>query len=161
LDQESLFQTYSDSPIGWLKISATNIGITSIQFVDDEPTDPVEEHSILDVCVEQLRQYFQAQREVFDVPLVIPGTDFQQQVLYVVADIPFGMTTTYMEIARKINNEGAVRAVGMANRTNAIPIIIPCHRVLGANGKLTGYAGGLWRKQWLLEHEGALLNFGI
>jgi methylated-DNA-[protein]-cysteine S-methyltransferase len=102
---------------------------------------------------EQLGEYFAGERQQFDVPLKLAGTPFQQRVWQELVRIPFGTTTTYAELARRVGQPTASRAVGHANSRNPISIIVPCHRVIGANGKLTGYAGGIDKKQWLLEWE--------
>lgn len=105
----------------------------------------------------QLEEYFAGKRRVFSVPFAAKGTAFQQQVWHALSEIPFGVTCSYADIARRIGNPAGVRAVGLANGRNPISIIVPCHRVIGASGALTGYGGGLERKRWLLQHEGALL----
>jgi len=109
------------------------------------------------VVIEQLREYFDGKRRVFDLPLAPVGTAFQQRVWTALLEIPFGVTTRYGELATRLGDAKASRAVGLANGRNPISIVVPCHRVIGANGNLTGYAGGLERKEWLLRHEGALL----
>ncbi|MDP3294015.1 MAG: methylated-DNA--[protein]-cysteine S-methyltransferase [Nevskia sp.] len=107
--------------------------------------------------IEQLHEYFERKRRVFDLPLAPVGTAFQQSVWAALLQIPFGVTTRYGEVAARLGDAKASRAVGLANGRNPISIIVPCHRVIGANGNLTGYGGGLDRKEWLLRHEGALL----
>lgn len=109
--------------------------------------------SCLKECVRQLDEYFRGERRVFTIRLMPEGTDFHQKVWREVRRIPFGKTASYKEVAASIGKEKAVRAVGNANRLNKISIIIPCHRVIGSNGELVGYGGGLWRKEWLLAHE--------
>ena len=104
-------------------------------------------------CRIELDEYFKGQRKDFSVLYKLEGTMFQTSVWQALTTVPYGKTASYKEIAQQIANEKAVRAVGMTNSKNVISIIVPCHRVIGQNGKLTGYAGGLWRKQWLLEHE--------
>ncbi len=104
-------------------------------------------------CVEQLIQYFNGQRRVFELPLNQAGTPFQQEVWNLLVTIPFGKTISYLDLARKTGDSKATRAVANANGRNNIAIIVPCHRVIGSNKDLVGYAGGLWRKKWLLEHE--------
>lgn len=111
-------------------------------------------------CVEQLIQYFQGALRQFDIPLNQPGTPFQQEVWSELMRIPFGKTISYLELARRTGDTKATRAVANANGKNNIAIIIPCHRVIGSNRELTGYAGGLWRKKWLLEHE-AKIAYGV
>jgi methylated-DNA-[protein]-cysteine S-methyltransferase len=103
----------------------------------------------------QLDAYFARRLEIFDLPLAPNGTGFQRQVWSALVKIPFGTTTTYGALARQLGNAAAMRAVGAANGRNPIPIIVPCHRVIGSDGSLTGFGGGLERKQWLLRHEGA------
>lgn len=106
-----------------------------------------------DQMVKEINEYFQGTRKHFDVPLHTPGTDFQNRVWRALQEIPYGETTSYQEIAKRIGNPKAVRAVGTANGMNRIAIVIPCHRVIGSDGKLTGYGGGIWRKDWLIDHE--------
>jgi AraC family transcriptional regulator of adaptative response/methylated-DNA-[protein]-cysteine methyltransferase len=112
--------------------------------------------SILKESENQLRLYFNSKLEAFDLPLELEGTEFQKSVWNQLTKIPFGKTINYGQIAVRIDKPKSSRAVGMANHNNPIPIIIPCHRVIGKNGALVGYGGGLWRKKWLLEHEGAI-----
>jgi methylated-DNA-[protein]-cysteine S-methyltransferase len=113
-------------------------------------------HPTLQSWVQQLEQYFSGTRRQFEGVLVPTGTDFQQKVWQALQTIPYGQTVSYLELARTLGNERAVRAVGRANGRNPIAIVIPCHRVIGRDGRLTGYGGGLWRKEWLLRHEGSL-----
>ncbi|NRA44455.1 MAG: methylated-DNA--[protein]-cysteine S-methyltransferase [Oligoflexales bacterium] len=108
----------------------------------------------MDLTIEQLKDYFSGRRKSFDIPLAPEGTDFQQKVWKQLTQIPWGESNTYGEVARFCNNPKASRAVGMANNRNPLPIIIPCHRVVGSNGALVGYGGGLSIKRWLLQHEG-------
>jgi len=109
---------------------------------------------------QQLGEYFAGTRTTFDIPLDAPGTAFQRRVWDALRAIPYGTTLSYGELARRLGDVRATRAVGAANGKNPIPIIVPCHRVVGANGALTGFGGGLDRKRWLLEHEGALMMLG-
>lgn len=144
------FQTF-ESPIGPLKISANESAISSIEFhkkAEEERPNPITE-----LAANQLEEYFQGKRKDFSIPLSALGTDFQRSVWQELREIPFGETRSYRDIAEKIGNKKAVRAVGAANGKNPIPIIVPCHRVIGSNGTLTGFAGGLESKKWLLEHE--------
>jgi len=146
---------YYFSPVGWLKLSANSEGINCIGF-SDEPENTANlqiSNKHLKQGIKQLSEYFNNQRTSFDVALNPEGTAFQQQVWEMLLKIPFGETTTYGELAKKLGNPKAMRAVGRANGTNKIPIIIPCHRVIGSDGSLTGFAGGLDRKRWLLDHE--------
>ena len=114
--------------------------------------------SLLDEARRQLTAYFAGRLRAFDLPLAPNGTDFQRRVWVELTKIPFGTTVSYGELARRLSNAAAVRAVGAANGRNPIPIIVPCHRVIGSNGSLTGFGGGLPRKQWLLRHEGGQIE---
>jgi methylated-DNA-[protein]-cysteine S-methyltransferase len=145
------------SPIGIVEIRATDTGISSLSIMDkgDETPTKGKTPKHLKECIKQLGQYFRKERKDFDLPLDPEGTEFQKQVWQQLQEIPFGKTCTYLDLSKKLNNEKAIRAVGSANGRNPIWLIIPCHRVIGANGKLIGYAGGLWRKEWLLNFENA------
>lgn len=147
---------FVNTPIGWLKIHASDDGITAIDF-DAEPETGDYGNVLTKRCKQQLTEYFAGTREHFDVPLVGKGTAFQKAVWQALMRIPFGTTCCYQDIADTIGNRNAVRAVGAANGSNPIPIIVPCHRVIGRDGSLIGFSGGLDKKQWLLRHEGALL----
>jgi methylated-DNA-[protein]-cysteine S-methyltransferase len=146
------------SPVGILDITFTSRGIIRIGFgkreenKDKQKIDD-QDYSIYCHIYNQLNEYFTGKRREFALPLVLEGTGFQKRVWQELKKIPFGETRSYGTIARAIGNPGAARAVGMANNRNPIPIIIPCHRVIGANGDLTGYGGGLNIKRWLLNHE--------
>lgn len=140
------------SPIGTIELQGTEFGITSLVFTDLDPdTLPIPEP--LKECCIQLDEYFAGVRTEFTVKLAPQGTDFQKKVWEALIKIPCGQTISYMEMAAALGRDKAIRAVGHANAKNPISIIIPCHRMLGANGALRGYAGGLWRKEWLLSHE--------
>lgn len=141
-----------DSPVGILRISADEEGITSIQLNAERHKD-TGESPILAEAVRQLDEYFNGIRKTFDLPLSLSGTEFQRRVWQVLCEIPYGETCTYGQIAAVTGNPKASRAVGSANNRNPIAIVIPCHRVVGANGSLTGYAGGLDIKEYLLELE--------
>jgi methylated-DNA-[protein]-cysteine S-methyltransferase len=143
---------YYESPIGLLEVICTKEGLLSVEFVDKKLSE-VYPNSLLEEVLKQLDQYFKGERKEFDVPLSLGGTPFQNQVWNELQNIPFGRTLSYKELAVKLGNEKATRAVGNANGKNPISIIVPCHRVIGSNKSLTGYAGGLDRKKWLLEHE--------
>lgn len=149
------FTLYYHSPLGWVAIKGTENYVTSV-MVYDEVRGEQSAHipKVLKQCQNELEQYFAGTLQTFKVPLQPQGTTFQKQVWHELTRIPYGETTTYGAIANTISNDlSQSRAVGAANGQNPIWIILPCHRVIGANGKLTGYAGGLWRKEWLLEHE--------
>jgi methylated-DNA-[protein]-cysteine S-methyltransferase len=151
-----LFTTYYHSPVGLLKISGTEDYISNVTFHDNvEKNEGTTDHlpTMVIQCIEQLIQYFNGQRRVFELPINQPGTPFQQTVWNELAVIPFGKTMSYIQLAIKTGDSKATRAVASANGKNNVAIIIPCHRVIGADKKLVGYGGGLWRKKWLLEHE--------
>ncbi len=148
-----LFTDYIDSPLGVIEFKATNNGITQVIF-SGEKKSKIDSNSITDNCKEQLLKYFAGELKNFDLPLDQQGTGFQKSVWKCLTQIPFGKTWSYGDIANQLNNPKAVRAVGGANGRNPISLIVPCHRVIGANGTLTGYAGGIERKLWLLKHEG-------
>ncbi len=149
------YQSYLETPIGYLRILSNGEGITEIKFQDtDGPEDP-------DIYTEsartQLREYFDGVRKQFDIVLHHHGTTFEKTVWDQLITIPHGSLTTYGSIAKNLGDSNYSQAVGSANGKNPIAIVIPCHRVIGANNNLVGYAGGLHRKEWLLKHEGALL----
>lgn len=154
---DNTFTTYYQSPVGFLRISGTPDFISEVSFRDKGP-EPGEIISgelppMLIQCLEQLIQYFNGQRRIFELPLAQNGTSFQQQTWNLLTAIPFGKTISYLQLAISTGDPKATRAVANANGRNNIAIIVPCHRVIGSNRELTGYAGGLWRKKWLLEHE--------
>jgi len=155
-----MFTAYTDSPLGLLEISGTEQSLSSVLFAGarhkpapgkeataGEMPNPVQ------VCIRQLAEYFEGRRMDFDLPIRPQGTDFQEKIWGLLLDIPFGQTISYLELSRRYGDEKAIRAVGTANGSNPICIIVPCHRVIGSNGKLIGYGGDLWRKEWLLRHE--------
>ncbi|WP_299986941.1 methylated-DNA--[protein]-cysteine S-methyltransferase [uncultured Pontibacter sp.] len=153
------YTTYIDSPLGSLRISGTNQGITEVRFCEAEEVSTVQTTALpacISDCVQQLEEYFAGERQDFDLVLAPAGTTFQKQVWQELQGIPHGKTTSYLAVSRAVSGEKAIRAVGAANGRNPICIVVPCHRVIGSDGSLTGYAGGLWRKEWLLRHEGAL-----
>jgi len=145
-----------ESPLGIMAISAVDEGLTCINMGVEEMKDawgPEESTPVLDAAVDQMEAYFAGDLKEFDLPLAATGTDFQRRVWAELCRIPYGETVSYMHVAEAIGDRKAVRAVGLANGRNPIAIVVPCHRVIGANGKLTGYAGGLWRKERLLSLE--------
>lgn len=149
------------SPIGRLTVVVSAVGLCKIYFpalTDAESaelnkieTDPGDE--LMSRVISQLEEYFAGDRRGFDVPLDVVGTPFQVEAWHALADIPFGTTATYAQQAANIGRPKAIRAVGGANRVNPVPVVLPCHRIIGANGALTGFAGGLEMKKWLLQHE--------
>jgi methylated-DNA-[protein]-cysteine S-methyltransferase len=142
-----------ESPIGLLKLCSDEQSLLSVTFIDEATEQDVEFPEILIEAQKQLEEYFSGVRKSFDLRLAPQGTDFQRRVWEQLEMVKYGTTLSYVEIARKLGSENFSRAVGMANGKNPLPIIIPCHRIIGNNGKLTGYAGGLDRKKWLLLHE--------
>lgn len=148
-----------ESPIGIIEIAGTEEMIYSIMYAEqDTIKNPMQEETptVLKQCYQELDEYFKKKRETFAFPYHLEGTAFQTKVWNALTDIPYGETNSYRDVAQSIGSEHAVRAVGSANGKNKINIAVPCHRVIGANGKLTGYGGGLWRKEWLLKHEGLI-----
>ena len=140
------------SPVGILEISGSTSGIRSILFIN-ENVEPKEVPECLQDCVNQLNEYFKGTRKQFELVIDPVGTDFQLKVWKQLQTIPFGKTISYLDLARLTGSETNTRAVGNANGKNKINIVVPCHRVIGSNGKLTGYGGGLWRKEILLKLE--------
>jgi methylated-DNA-[protein]-cysteine S-methyltransferase len=157
----SLLYKFTNSPVGKLKLIASEKGLVAILWENDTPrrvrlTDLVEDanHPVLQKVEQQLHEYFEGKRKSFSIPLDMRGTPFQKNVWEALIAIPFGETRTYGELAKKLGNPTATRAVGAANGRNPVSIIVPCHRVIGASGKLTGFAGGLDVKARLLGLEG-------
>ncbi len=153
-----VFRAYFESPIGTIEIQGTEAGVTDLNFVKaggprkagaqrgDLPAPLAE-------ALVQLGQYFRGRRRAFAVKLDLRGTEFQRSVWEKLLQVEFGRTTTYKDLAEAVGRPAATRAVGGANHRNPVSIIVPCHRVVGSDGSLTGYGGGLWRKEWLLRHE--------
>ncbi|NOZ46694.1 MAG: methylated-DNA--[protein]-cysteine S-methyltransferase [Chlorobi bacterium] len=146
-------EAYYQSPIGVLKICGDENGISEILFTEKNNVIDNSIPDCLSSCFRQLDDFFNYKRIDFDLKLNLNGTDFQKLVWLKVADIPFGKTVSYMDIALKVGGKDIIRAVGNAIGKNLINIVIPCHRVIGTNGKLTGYRGGLRKKEWLLNFE--------
>lgn len=153
----NLQTTYYKTPIGIAKIEGDKNGIQSISVLDDDTSTILssskEIPACLQNCVSQLDEFFTGTRKEFNLKLNPQGTVFQQSVWEELLNIPFGSTRTYLEQTKQLGDVKAIRAVASANGKNPIWIVIPCHRVVGSDGSLTGYAGGIWRKKWLLEHE--------
>lgn len=155
----SLYHLKMDSPLGTLRLFATEDALTHLFLPTYKLPLPVgavdnAEHPVLLETREQLHTYFEGTRTEFDIPVSQEGTDFQVEVWSTLQEIPYGEVWSYQQLAETIGRPKAVRAVGAANGRNAISIIVPCHRVMGGDGSLTGYAGGVDAKRWLLEHEG-------
>jgi methylated-DNA-[protein]-cysteine S-methyltransferase len=161
MNNETIWYTHVASPVGELLLAASAIGLVHIGFAQERhPYKRVGEWTQnankLTAAQKQLDQYFAGKRTTFDLPLAPQGTDFQLLVWMQLRAIPFGQTMSYGEVAKRLGNPKAMRAVGLANGRNPLPIIVPCHRVIGANGSMTGFGGGIERKQILLRLEGAL-----
>jgi len=158
------FTTYYQSPIGLLKISGNENFIGEINFIDsiEKPRDDHKKKipPVIINCIEELIQYFHGERRVFEFPINQDGTEFQKSVWNELLRIPFGKTISYLELSRRLGDTKAIRAAASANGKNNIAIVVPCHRVIGSKNDLVGYAGGIRRKKWLLEHE-AKIAYGI
>lgn len=148
------FFDYYQSPVGLLKITCSEEYLVLLQF-EGQPGEPANPNAVTELCLLQLQEYFSGKRKEFDLPLNQTGTAFQQKVWDLLLLIPYGKTISYQALSKQYGDPKAIRAIASANGKNNIPIIVPCHRVIGSNQSLTGYSGGLWRKQWLLEHEAA------
>jgi len=150
---ESKQTAYYKTPIGIAKIVGDKNGICAVTVLVETIEINEEIPNCLKDCVQQLDEYFKGNRTTFNLKLNPKGTDFQQKVWSELLQVPYGKTRTYMEQSKILGDVKAIRAVASANGKNPLWIIIPCHRIIGSNGSLTGYAGGIWRKKWLLEHE--------
>jgi len=151
------YRAFLKTPVGHLEIIGSDQGVSGIYFLNFKVRkQPVP--SCLKVCMTQLEEYFHGSRKIFDIKLDLIGSQFQLKVWNELLNIPYGSTISYLELAKKTGNANAVRAVGGANGHNPVSVIVPCHRVIGSNGRLVGYRGGLKRKKWLLEHEHALIQ---
>ncbi len=145
---------YLQTPLGIAHIEGDDDGIQKVTITSDAfPAVGAPNCETVQTCVTQLKEYFEGKRQKFDVKLNPKGTDFQQRVWQELLFVPFGRTTSYLELSRRLGDEKAIRAVAAANGKNPIWLIVPCHRIIGSDGSLTGYAGGLWRKKWLIEFE--------
>ncbi|WP_311750036.1 methylated-DNA--[protein]-cysteine S-methyltransferase [Proteus penneri] len=151
-----MYQDYLDAPVGfpkpYISITANEKGITSLYFVNNKDV-AVNPSSVINQCIKQLKEYFAGKRIAFSVPLAPEGTEFQNRVWKTLQTIPYGEIWSYKKLALTLGSVNYCRAVGMANSRNPISLIIPCHRVIGHNGKLVGYTGGLDIKRWLLQYE--------
>jgi len=149
------------TPIGKIAIHAGDEAINAVLFIKQDANTPVSEissHPLINLCAGQLKEYFAGERKNFDLPLQQKGSPFQQNVWEQLLKINYGKAISYLELSKRVGDAKAIRAVGTTNGKNQIAIIVPCHRVIGSDGSLTGYAGELWRKKWLLEHEGKYAN---
>ncbi|MCZ2224927.1 MAG: methylated-DNA--[protein]-cysteine S-methyltransferase [Chitinophagales bacterium] len=153
---QDLYYTYYESPVGLIKIGGTDIYIAELSFIDNKEQIKYGEPGVSDMihyCTEQLIEFFAGRRKQFTIPIHQEGTAFQQNVWNELIQVPFGKTMSYLELAKKIGDAKATRAVANANAKNKISIIVPCHRIIGSDKSLIGYSGGMWRKKWLLQHE--------
>lgn len=141
------------SPLGYTKIVGDDDGISQVTILNSEEKETDIIPTELEDCVIQLREYFESTRTTFDLKLNPQGTDFQNVIWELLTEIPYGKTISYLQLSKRLGDVKAIRAVANANGKNPLWIIVPCHRVIGSDGKLTGYAGGLHRKKWLIEHE--------
>ena len=145
---------YYASPLGDLAITSREDKITSVSFLSGERSEEFLT-PVIDQCISELDEYFFRGRKFFNVELQISGTEFQKKVWNELLTIPYGKTISYLELSLRIGDINSIRAVGLANGQNPLAIVVPCHRVIGKNGDLVGYGGGLDKKVWLLQHEGA------
>jgi methylated-DNA-[protein]-cysteine S-methyltransferase len=152
METEDIQKGYYNSPIGLVEILGTEHYLTSVKFVEKGQARKSPPF-VIEKCIRQLDEYFLGKRQEFGLELKMEGTEFQKQVWQELSSIKFAKTISYIDLAKRLNQPLAVRAIGTANGKNPFCIIYPCHRVIGSNGQLIGYAGGLKRKQWLLEHE--------
>lgn len=144
------------SPLGLTTITGDDAGVSVISCTNHPATQPDDQTTVAEPLLTartQLQAYFAGTRHTFDFLINPIGTDFQQRVWRELLNVPFGITTSYMTLSRRLGDEKAIRAVAAANGRNPLWIVVPCHRIIGSDGSLTGYAGGLWRKKWLIEHE--------
>ena len=146
------------SPLGLIEIRTTTAFVTSIKFMDDatipdSPSEVKDLPTIIHHCIDELQDYFEGKLQKFSFPHQQEGTDFSQKVWQQLIALPYGQTVSYLEISKRLGDVKAIRAAAIANGKNQLAIVVPCHRVIGNDGNLRGYAGGVWRKQRLLEHE--------
>ena len=149
---------FINTPLGFTEIQGDENGISKIHVMSENVEISTKIPEELKEAVLQLQDYFDGKRTTFTFPLNPSGTDFQKKVWDELLNIPFGKTCSYLELSKKLGDVKAIRAVATANGKNPLWIVVPCHRVIGTDGSLTGYAGGLWRKKWLLEHENPTLQ---
>lgn len=152
---QTAYTHYFTTPLGTMEIKATDAFVTAVNFVEEGGASSANLPAVVTQCQTELEEYFAGTRMQFTVPVQPEGTSFQTEVWQALQHIAYGETLSYTDIAMQLGKDyKASRAVGLANGKNPVAVIIPCHRVIGENGKLTGYAGGAWRKEWLLNHEG-------
>ncbi len=151
---------YYKTPVGIAQITEDDGFISRIHILDGEHKATPDDTPLLKETAKQFDEYFAGTRKDFDLPIKQEGTDFQQQVWDELLKIEYGKTISYNQQSQRMNSPLAIRAIASANGKNNLWVVVPCHRVIGSNGSLTGYAGGLWRKQWLLEHEAKVIGVG-
>ena len=149
----NLYTAYYHSPVGLLKLQCSDKFIKSVSFSEAEGEMDNDDHKLLQACMKQLDEYFTGKRRIFTLSLNQDGTEFQTRIWALLYQIPYGKTISYHQLAKQYGDIKAIRAVASANGKNNLAIIVPCHRVIGSDQSLVGYAGGLWRKKWLLDHE--------
>lgn len=154
-------EAFVDSPLGTLLIQGDESGLQRVEFIDEKIPQSENIPVVLQQAVFQLTNYFDGKRKSFNLKLNPQGTDFQKRVWLQLAQIPFGKTISYLQMAKDLGDPKVIRAAASANRKNPIAIIIPCHRVIGSDSSMTGYAGGIWRKKWLLEHESPVMQHSL
>lgn len=153
-----IYEEYLQTPLGWAVVEASPEGLKAVRVRENPPNTEALPNEHTRACVTQLEAYFEGSLQQFDVPLAPQGTEFQRRVWNKLLKIPFGQTQTYLQMARQLGDEKCIRAAASANGKNPLWIVAPCHRVIGTDGSLTGYARGLWRKKWLLDHERKILT---
>lgn len=155
--ESSFYKAHYESPVGLIEVLASELGVASVLFVKKRSGESrSNEHTA--ACLAQLHEYFNKDRKQFSVPLDLQGTDFQKRVWNELLKIPFGKTISYLELAVNLGDRKCIRAAGTANGKNPVSIIVPCHRVIGSNGDMVGYSGGMDKKKWLLGFEGVLIQ---
>ncbi|MEO8150632.1 MAG: methylated-DNA--[protein]-cysteine S-methyltransferase [Bacteroidia bacterium] len=157
---ENLKAKYLESPLGLIEVLASENGIVSIHLGGERNKEDSDIKILIDAS-NQLQEYFEGKRKSFNLKYDLTGTDFQKRVWSELEKIPYNKTISYLELSRRLGDEKSIRAAASANGKNPVAIAIPCHRVIGSNGELIGYAGGLWRKQWLLEHESGVRSLKL
>ncbi|WP_448698534.1 methylated-DNA--[protein]-cysteine S-methyltransferase [Mucilaginibacter sp. AW1-3] len=153
-------QLYYQTPVGTARITDTGGFISSVSILDDVPEMEQQSSEVIELAVKQLDEYFAGTRTIFDFPMKQEGSAFQQQVWDTLLKIDYAKTISYKQQSQMMNNPLAIRAIAAANGQNHLWLVVPCHRVIGADGSLTGYGGGLWRKKWLLAHEAKVAGVG-
>ncbi len=151
--ESALYREFFESPAGWVEITASSSAVESVLFRGQVRPETLQPSLLTSQCADELRAYFKGALKQFSIPMNLRGTPFQTGVWNQVRQVPYGAVTTYNALAAALGKPQAVRAVGMANGKNRLLVLIPCHRVVGADGSMVGYAGELWRKKWLLEME--------